>query len=115
MASRYIDIDIFKNDNKKIYQKILDSRGVDSIVHHGKMRLNKPEIHEMASLSKISHPWASGDKMYKLSDKYYGKTDYWWLIAWFNKMPLDFFYRPGQIVYIPVPLEEALYYAGKEE
>lgn len=53
-------------------------------------------------------------KMYKLSNKYYGSPDYWWLIAWYNKKPTDSHFKVGDPVYIPLPFEKMISIATRE-
>jgi hypothetical protein len=37
---------------------------------------------------------------------------YWWVIAQYNKKPTESQLSPGDIVYIPIPLEKILGYYG---
>ena len=114
MAGNRYDEDKLFNNKETIYRKILERRGMESITHYGKTNLNKIEQAEIASLQTIPHIWSATDKMYKLSSIHYGSTDYWWVIAWFNQTPMDSFLRPGDKIFIPMPLEQALYYAKNQ-
>lgn len=62
-------------------------------------------------LSKISikkRTYTSTEKLFKIASKEYGDPRYWWILAWFNGRPTDFDYKPGDVIYIPHPLEEVL-------
>ena len=105
--------EIFSNDHK-IYASYLRNKNLNLIKHYGKMRLNSITEEEMADLTILDHVWKTGDKFYKLASKYYGDTRYWWVIAFFNKKPMDNFCKVGEIINIPTPIEEVIYYIGKE-
>ena len=48
-----------------------------------------------------THLWMRSDKLHKLSQKYYGTNEYWWVISIFNKKPTDTHFTIGDEVYIP--------------
>jgi len=105
--------EIFANDNK-LYSNYLKDKDLKFIRHYGKMKLNTLSAEELSDLTILDHIWKTGDKFYKLSLKYYGDTRYWWVIAFFNKKPMDNFCKVGEIINIPTPIEEVIYYIGKE-
>ena len=45
---------------------------------------------DKSTVEYVDHIWKSGDKFYKLSNQYYGDTNMWWVIAWFNNTPTEF-------------------------
>ena len=47
------------------------------------------------------HLWAKNDKLFRLSLRYYGTIQYWWVIGVVNKKPTDAHYSIGDVVYIP--------------
>ena len=113
MPYRNQDRDIFINDDK-LYSNFLRDRGLKSIKHLGKLRLNSLSQEELSDLTILDHVWKTGDKYYKLALRYYGDPQYWWIIAWFNKKPIDNFCKVGDIIHVPTPIEEILYYVGKK-
>ncbi len=113
MTDRNLDRTVYKNDSD-LYRERLKNKNVKEIYHYGKFRLNPVTIEERRSLTVLDHHWGPTDRLYKLSFKYYGITDYWWVIAWYNQKPMDFMYTHGQKVYIPLPLEDAIRLATRE-
>jgi hypothetical protein len=103
MASRYINRLITRNDNK-LYKKILEERNVKYIRQFRSPVLAYPTAEQMRGLQKTGHIWTLGDRFYKLAYEYYGESQYWWVIAWFNKTPTETHVSLGDIVYIPLPL-----------
>jgi hypothetical protein len=47
------------------------------------------------------YQWKYGDKLYKLSQKFYGDPKLWWVIAHVNLRPTDSHYSPGDTLIIP--------------
>jgi hypothetical protein len=56
-------------------------------------------------LNYEEHFWAAGDKYFKLSYKYYGSQNDWWIIARFNGKPTDADLKIGDRLVIPFPLD----------
>ena len=52
--------------------------------------------------------WTVGTKYFRLAKDYYGSEEYWWIIAWYNLKPLETDFKPGDVVYIPTPLQNIL-------
>ena len=113
MTDRNEDREIFLNDHK-IYKNLLKSRGVGSFRHYGKLKIANFTPEALKELQILDHLWKTGDRLSKLSHKYYGDTRYWWIISVFNKKAIDTMYSPGDIVHIPLPLEEVLYYVSRD-
>lgn len=114
MIDRNEKRDILLN-NHKLYKKKLRERGIKSFRHYSKMKLTKVTPDDMANLTIIDHIFATGDSLAKLAFKYYGDTRYWWIIAVFNEKPIDNLIKIGDIMHIPLPLEEVHYLINKDE
>jgi len=113
MLDRNEPREIFLNDHP-LYKRFIESRGRKNIRHYGKIKFGTISSEEMRNLTIVDHMWKTGDSLLKLSYKYYDDQRYWWILGWFNKKPIDNFYKTGTIVHIPMPLEEVLYYFGRE-
>ena len=53
-----------------------------------------------------------GERIDTIAGSYYGDSTYWWVIALYNKKPTEADFKIGEIVYIPLPLEEILEHFG---
>ena len=113
MTDRNLERIIYRNDND-LYRRRLQDKNVKEFYHYGKLRLNPITIEERKTLTTRTHSWGPTDTLYKLSFEYYGIKDYWWLIGWYNKKPMDFMYRQSEMLHIPFPLEDALRLATRE-
>tara|TARA_Y100000310_G_C20515242_1_gene730859 strand:+ start:482 stop:826 length:345 start_codon:yes stop_codon:yes gene_type:complete len=114
MAERNIRRGIVKNSDKG-YSEIFDKRGLTSVTQYTKMKIPSLSIDDRKDLTPMKHIYKTGDKLYKISHRYYGDTRYWWVIAWFNRKPTDFHCKIGDTIWIPFPLKEALYKANRDD
>ena len=82
-----------------IYSGIFERKGVKFL----EIRRTK----DFTSLRRVEvevvdeHIWTKTDSLYKLSNRYFGSYDNWWVIALVNKKPTDGHYSIGDVVYIP--------------
>ena len=67
-----------------------------------------PELSQIMNLDVKTEVWGVGTKYFKLAKDYYGSEEYWWVIAWYNLKPLETDFKPGDVVYIPTPLQDIL-------
>jgi hypothetical protein len=113
MAKRYDFSRVFQNSMEE-YKNIFNERGKLFINQYGTQTFTEVTDEMRLNLNKIPHVWASGDKYFNLSQRYYDDFRYWWLIAWFNSRPTEQHNAIGDTLYIPLPLNRALsyYYGG---
>lgn len=108
MGRRLQNRGIVTNDHE-MYESIMDERGRKKINHHVVAQLKHPSAEMLRNVRVISHIWQTGDRFWKLAHQYYdGKPDLWWIIAWFNQTPTEHDVMLGQIIDIPLPLDEIL-------
>jgi len=107
MASRYINRKITRNDNK-LYKSVFEDRNVKYIRQFRSPVLAYPTADQMRLVQKVGHIWTLGDRYYKLAHKHYGESQYWWVIAWFNKKPTEAHVALGDTIYVPLPLHAIL-------
>tara|TARA_R100000152_G_C6727219_1_gene152339 strand:- start:498 stop:845 length:348 start_codon:yes stop_codon:yes gene_type:complete len=109
IGSRYRNRQFYLN-NGELYDKALKNRGIRQVSQFGTAILRYPSQEEINNLILIDHVWKYADSYAKLAFKYYGDTELWWVIGWFNKKPADFLLKPGDVITIPTPIEDILYY-----
>lgn len=107
MTSRYDNRDLLFNFGEK-YRQILKNRNVKSITQFSTPSLKFPTVKEMGNLQVVGHLWKLGDRFYKVADKYYNDPELWWVIAWFNHSPTEAHIAVGEIVDVPLPVEQVL-------
>ena len=111
MGLRYARRITLMND-LKYYKSLFKNRDVKRIEHYSTPVLEYPDEEEEALLDTIQHVWTLGDRYYKLADKYYGESEHWWIIAWYNQRPTEAHLSFGDVIEIPFPLERVLQYYG---
>ena len=97
---------------KNYYKSFLDKRNLKNVNIYKTPILPYPTPGQANNLNSIRHTWGTGDRYYKLAYKYYGDKELWWVIAHFNQKPTESHVSPGDVVFIPYPLDSVLYYMG---
>ena len=106
------DNKILYRNNLKQYRKVLLNRKTNSINHYGTPILRHPTANQIYNLDLYDHVWTLGDRYYKLAHKYYGDSEKWWVIAWFNQKPTEADLEIGDVIQIPFPFDKLTYYMG---
>ena len=116
MANWDDNTDLLSNDDK-VYGNLLQKLGVRSVTHKSLVVLGDPMREDfLKEISTTQHVFSLGDTLSKISYKQYGDPKFWWVIAWFNSKPTDLHCEIGDIIFIPFPLEEAVFQAtGRSE
>ena len=104
---RYINRRRFKNVSP-MYAKLFENRGLTNIEQYTTPAMIYPSVEEMASLTSTAHTWKMGDHYWKLAHSHYGRSDLWWVIAWYNKKPTEGHLEIGNTIFIPGPLTRVL-------
>ncbi len=108
-------------DNRKIRtnrtqasKEARDRRGLKRVQQYTTPRFPEISPSDYASISSQQHEWTYGDRYYKLAAKYYGDSEMWWVIAWFNQAPTESHLVIGDTIEVPISIEQALsvFYRG---
>ena len=104
--SRY-DRRITAFNRSEQYHEVFENRGVLSIEQFRTPFLDYDEetLNEVAT---IKYVWRYGDLYWKLSSRFFGDPQYWWVIATFNRAPTEAHVKIGQTIKIPADLSSAL-------
>ena len=108
--SRLSKRDIFLNDNRDYRNVFFRKRGIMQTYQYSMPRLAYPTNEVLASLTNVMRVWKATDKIYNISNEYYGSPEYWWVIAWYNKKASEAEFEIGEIFYVPLPLSDVLEY-----
>jgi nucleoid-associated protein YgaU len=109
MINRYKNRRIVKNDFD-LYENIFKNKNVKYINQYTSPEFSYVNSDQYANLNIVKHVWQEGDRYYKLSEKYYGDSKDWWIIAKFNQKPTESHVQVGDIINVPLPLDLVLNY-----
>jgi len=107
--SRYKGLSVIRNrdaDYKSRFSKRYGDR--PELPHLESQILDYPTFEEIKRFQYANHVWSLGDRYYKLANQYYGDSQYWWVIALFNKKPTEQHVEIGDLIKVPLPLNEVL-------
>jgi len=105
--SRYRDNDVVINTDSQ-YAKLFESRGINRAIMFSFKKMKQLRYKDLTGITLEKYTWKSTDRFYKLSEEYYGDSVYWWIIAYFNNVPIESDVKIGQKIIIPLPLERIL-------
>jgi nucleoid-associated protein YgaU len=110
MATRYqgLGTKTTSTSNNESMYEVLNERGLNQITHYKTKELKYPSVEQIKKMNIITHIWHHEDRYWKLAKKYYGDNKYWWIIAWFNKKPIEALINVGDKIKIPLPLSRVL-------
>ena len=104
MASRYSKYKIINNNS----ELLCEPRGVKNIRQYETPYMYNPTVADRASLRTTNYLWKYGDRFYQLAEQYYQSPNFWWVIALYNGYMTEADIRPGDVIAIPLNLEDAL-------
>lgn len=93
-------------DYKKLYQ--FSRSNTNGIKQYPTLNLKYPTAEQIQKYTIQFETWATGQRLYKLANKYYGDPQYWWIISFFNKKPTEQHFNIGDTIQIPLPLNMLL-------
>jgi nucleoid-associated protein YgaU len=94
------------------YAPLRKSRDLKQIVHYTTLKVKNPSVAERASVKTTRHIWKYGDRLYNLSNKFYGDPRYWWVISWWSGYGVEADIKTGAVILIPIDIEDALRVLG---
>ena len=100
------------NNSSEYYETLRKKRKVKTIRHYETPKVYTPDVSDRSAIITTSHVWTLGDRYYNLAHKFYGDVRYWWVIAQWNAAPTEAHMNPGDIIQIPVNIENALNVLG---
>jgi hypothetical protein len=107
MPKRYDGIEEAYN-REEMYEEHMERRGVKHIIQYKTYTMHHPTPQQIGKLTMVGHTWSLGDRYYKLAHQYYGDSQWWWIIAWFNQKPTESHVELGEVINIPLPLDKIL-------
>ena len=107
--SRYRNRKVAVNSKEEYStSEIFENRGVKKIKQYRTPEFKRFTREEYNSVRFDRHYWTSGDRYWKLANKYYGDPTLWWVIARWNFAPTESHVEEGQEIRIPTDLPRAL-------
>tara|TARA_R110000824_G_scaffold6830_1_gene31467 strand:- start:227 stop:559 length:333 start_codon:yes stop_codon:yes gene_type:complete len=104
MARRYTK-DKILNNSSEYYQSI--RRGKKAVQHYETPRLHNPSVIERSAVRSSTYIWKYGSRLYNLANQFYGSPRLWWVIAWYNGAPTEAHLKTGDVLYIPLDIDDA--------
>ena len=110
--SRYNNARILINGSE-YYAPLRKSRKMPAIRQYATPILTNPTVEQRSRLKTTAYIWKYGDRFYNLAHKFYNDSRFWWVIAWYNSYPTEAHLETGNVIYIPLNIEQALRVLGQ--
>jgi hypothetical protein len=107
MDNRYSKNKKFIN-NADEYDEVLDRKELSGIIQYERYKIDNFADYDKTNLNQAFHIYKSNEKLYNISQKFYGKPEYGWLILLTNQLSNPFELYDGKILKVIIPLEAAL-------
>lgn len=88
------------------YAKILKNRNIENALLKGTAVITSPSVLlDDDAVYERQEVWRANSKLWSMAEKNYNDGRFYWIIGLYNDKPTDAHWTPGDIVYIPHPLE----------
>lgn len=107
MYNRYSNINKLLN-NSPIYKQLLKDKNLKSLVQYATFDFSNLKNIDQYNLDTTTHIVEPYERLYMISQKYYGSPEYGWLILFTNKISNELNIKTGDPLVIYLPLESVL-------
>ena len=107
MDNRYKNLTKFANNSDE-YSEFFEYKGIKNPVQNVTFKMNNISKIDLSKLNFVFHLYKSGEKLYNISNKYYGAPEYGWMILLTNQISDQNKLYDGKYLKIYVPLETLL-------
>ena len=95
-------------NNSEEYSNTFKEKNVKNILQYSSYDFKNLKNIEDYNLEMVVHTVEPFEKLYMISQKYYGSPEYGWLICYTNKLSNELSIGIGTVLNIYFPLEEVL-------
>jgi hypothetical protein len=107
MDNRYKNIQKIIN-NSDTYKQYLQEREIKNLVQYSTFNFNKLKDIDQYGFDTVTHTIEPYERLYNISQKYYGSPEYGWIILYTNKISDETKLKAGDILIVYLPLESVL-------
>jgi hypothetical protein len=107
MNNRYNKVQKVINNSEQ-YEDLLKQKGLNTLVQYKTFDFSKLKNLDITSLDSIIHIVQPFERLYNISQKYYGAPEYGWLICYLNKLSSELEIKSGDGLIIYIPLQSIL-------
>jgi len=108
--SRYNNTPLFLNADPQYRNAFFRKRDIKETYQYTTSIFSYPSPAAIANFTNVPLVWGATDKLYNVSNEYYGSPEYWWVIAFYNKKASEAEFKVGDLYFVPLPLEDILGY-----
>jgi hypothetical protein len=95
-------------NNSDQYEDLLKQKGLNTLVQYKTFDFSKLKNIDKTSLDSILHKVEPFERLYMISQKYYGSPEYGWLICYMNRISSELDIKSGDSLIIYIPLRDII-------
>ena len=107
MDNRYKNTQKIIN-NSQLYKSFLQSRDMKKLTQYATFDFNNLRSINTSNIESVAHTVQPFEKLYMISQQYYGSPEYGWLICFTNSISNELQINTGDTLLIYLPLQEVL-------
>lgn len=107
MDNRYNKTNVILNNSYE-YKDLFMRKKINYLKQYSRFNFGDLKNLKEYNLDSIFHTFQASDKIYNLSQQYYGTPEYGWLILYTNKLSSELELKPGTGLIIYFPLDELI-------
>jgi LysM repeat protein len=88
-----------------MYENFLKERDKKKVEQYSSPNFKYFTEQELKKMSYIEYVWSTGDRLYKISERFLGSKTDWWIILRFNKLKNEVDIKAGDVIKIPTNIE----------
>jgi hypothetical protein len=92
-------------NNHEMYENFLKERDKKKVEQYSSPNFKYFTEQELKKMSYIEYVWSTGDRLYKISERFLGSKTDWWIILRFNKLKNEVDIKAGDVIKIPTNIE----------
>jgi hypothetical protein len=105
MFSRYKQNNSIIINNSALYTDLIIQKGITELTQNRFFSFKKLQNINLDNFEFINHIYTESDRLYNISNKYYGSPEYGWLILYLNKLSNELILTEGYPLRIYFPKE----------
>lgn len=107
MDNRYKNTQKIIN-NSSLYKQFFKDKNLKNVVQYSTFDFRNLKNIDELNLETVAHTVQPFERLYMISQKYYGTPEYGWLICYTNKISNELEIQDGDVLIIYLPLASVL-------
>jgi hypothetical protein len=92
----------------ELYKKYFNSKSNPFVEHYVTPDYSRFDDDFIKNLDTIKYTWKSGDSWWKISQAFFGRPSYGWILGLLNRKPMEWMVTVGDTIIVPRAIEDII-------